>query len=355
MRPHYFNLASLAMFTLALLLICCILIIMLLRTKREKSTQKWKQIADLLIRKAIFFEEQEGTQTDIHLTSRAGNLLKNKRFRKVLTDEMINARKNVSGSSADNLKKLYLQLNLHHFALSRLNNGKWYIKAQIIQELSIMDLKEHLTKIYRFINDSNDLLRMEAQIAVVRLYGFKGLRFLDLVTYPLSEWQQIKLLHELTNVSTENFSGIEKWLKSANKSVVVFALKLTRIYHRFELHDAVAVCLADHSDEVRYQAIISLGEIYNHETSGILIGRLLKEAPREQKAILQVLQNLATTDDILVLLDQLNDENASVKFLAAKTLSKIGPEGYESLVQHPQAQQHPLSGIIKQISSEMPV
>ena len=355
MRPHYFNMASLAMLIIAMVLICCILIIMLLRKRQERNQQKWKLIADLLIRKAIFFEEEDGSDTDIHLTSRTVKLMKNKRFRKLLTLEMINARKNVSGTSADNLKKLYLQLNLDQFALAKLKNGKWYLKAQVIQELSIMDLKENLTKIYRFINNSNDLLRMEAQIAVVRLYGFEGLRFLDMVTQPLSEWQQIKLLHELANVPAENFSGIEKWLKSSNKSVVVFALKLTRIYHRFELHDALTLCLTDENAHVRYQAIMSLGEIYTHETSGILVTRLLKEEPREQKAILQVLQNLGTTDDILILLDQLNYENASVKFMAAKALSKIGPEGYESLKQHPQAGKYPLSGIIKQISSEMAV
>jgi hypothetical protein len=355
MRPHYFNLASLALASFALLLICCILIIMLLKSRRETSQGKWKLISDLLIRKAIFFEEEAVAETDIHLTSRAEKLLKKKRFRKVLTDEIINARKNVSGSSAENLKKLYLQLNLHQHALSRLNNHKWYIKAQVIQELSIMDLKEYLTKIYRFINNRNDLLRMEAQIAVVRLYGFEGLRFLDLVAHPVSEWQQIKLLHELANVPAENFNGIEKWLNSANKSVVIFALKITRLYHRFELHDAIAVCLADDNAEVRYQTIISLGEIYNHETSGILIGRLLKEEPREKMAILKVLQNIGTTDDNPVLLDQLNSENAAVKVAAARALSKTGPDGYKSLLQHPQANMHPLSGIIKQISSEVPV
>lgn len=355
MRPHYLNLASLAMVILAMLVICGILAIMLLKKKHERSKQKWKVIADLLIRKAIFFEEQDGTETDIQLTDRAGKLMKNRRFRKLLTNEILNARKNVSGSAAENLKKLYLQLNLHQFALSKLSKGKWYIKSQVIQELSIMDLKENLTKIYRYINNSNKLLRMEAQIAVVRLYGFEGLRFLDLVSYPLSEWQQIKLLHELAHVPPDNFSGIEKWLKSSNKSVVVFALKLTRIYHRFELHDAVALCLDDESVDVRNQAIVSLGEIYNHETSGILIGRLLKAEVKEQKAILEVLQNLGTPEDMLVLLDQLNSDSPSVKFVAARALSKVGPEGYESLLQHPQARSYPLSGIIKQISSEMSV
>jgi len=353
-HPDIFDLANLFLIGLALLLIIFILIFMYVRIRRNSKYQKWKLMADLLIRKAIFAEEDEvGAKFNVSLTPRFKKLLKNQHFRKVLINELINAKKAVSGSSADNLSQLYRQLQLHEYALVQLKSKKWYVKAPVIQELSIMGIKEHLTKIYRYTNNANELLRMEAQVAIVKFSGFEGLRFLDLVSYPISEWQQIKLLHELSQIPTEDFSGIEKWIKSANKTVVSFALKLARIHHRFELHDIIVTCLTDEDVQVRLQAIRTLGEIYNEETAAVLIGRILKEAPRQQMAIFQVLQNIGSDDDIPVLLDQLDSDNAALKQAVARALSKISSDGFKSLQLHVQAEEYPLTEIIAEIKSKL--
>lgn len=354
-QPHFFHLANLFFSSLILLFIAIILVAVFFRITYDGKRQKWKLMADLLIRKTIFLEEDEEFQkaSEIALTPRTVKHLKNPDFRKLLTTELTNARKNVSGSSADNLVRLYLQLNLHQNALANLKMGKWHIKALAIQELSIFGLKENLTRIYRYTNHSNDLLRMEAQVAIVRLSGFEGLRFLDLISYPLSEWQQIKLLHELAHVPPENFNGIEKWLKSENQTVIIFGLKLCRLYHRFELHDSVCACLVNEEPQVRLQAIYTLGKIYNEQTSGILIARLLKEELRHRMAIIKVLQDIGTNDDIPVLLDQLRCEDAALKQVAACALAKIGSEGLAGLLQHEHAKEYPLTEIIAQIKNEV--
>jgi HEAT repeat protein len=353
-RSHYFYLANLFFTGLVLLLIAFILFYMYLRIKRGNKLLKWKPKADLLIRNAIFFEDDQGTGSgSIPVPSRTNKLIKNRYFRKILIQELVNAKKSVSGTSADNLVHLYKQLILHQYALTRLKDGKWHIKALAIQELSILGLKEHLTKIYRYTNHANELVRMEAQLAIVRLSGFEGLRFLDLISYPLSEWQQVKILHELSSVPPENFSGVEKWLRSSNSSVVTFALKLARIYHLFELHDNVSTCLKHPDSQVRFQAIITLGEIYNDQTAGFLIGRLLQVDTRQQIAIIQVLQNISSSEDIHILADQLGTENAAVKLAAARALGKMGAEGFESMLQHHQADQFPLREIIVQVKSEL--
>ena len=354
-HPDFLHLVILALIGLAFLLIVFILISMYLRIKRNSKYQRWKHKVDLLIRKAIFAEEEDCVEHNIPITPRFKKLLKNQHFRKVLINELINAKKGVSGSSAENLTDLYRQLNLQEYALIRLKSHKWYVKAPVIQELSIMGIKEQLTKIYRYTNNANELLRMEAQIAIVRFSGFEGLRFLDLVSYPVSEWQQIKLLHELSQIPTENFSGIEKWIKSSNKTVVSFALKLARIHHRFELHDTIISCLTDEDAQVRLQAIHTLGEIYNEETSDILIGRILKEDFRQQMAIFQVLQNIASNDDIPVLLDQLDSDNVALKQAVARALAKISTEGFNSLQLHAQAEEYPLNDIIAEIKTELVV
>jgi hypothetical protein len=353
-RPLYFNLGNLFFLILILILIGVIFISMYFKIRRAARAQKWKLMAGLLIRKAIFFEEDPLVSPGlIPVTPRTVKLLNNPQFRNILTRELINAKKSVSGESAGNLVKLYLQLELQKYALSSLKEGKWYVKARVIQELSIMELKQHLTKIYRFTNDPNDLLRMEAQVAIVRLYRFEGLRFLDVVSYPLSEWQQISLLHELSQLSNENFSGVEKWLQSGNKSVVIFALKLARIYYRFELHESICRCLDDTDENVRYEAILSLGEIYTDQTSAILIAKFPEEVIRLKITILTVLQKTATPADIPFLLEQLCSENVKIKSVSCSALMKIGPEGIRGLKQSAESLRFPLPAIIAQLEGEV--
>ena len=79
----------------------------------DKKFDKWSLISDLLIRKAVFYddEESEGDST-IPVATRAENLINNKHFRKLLANEIMSAKRSITGISADNLKHLYVQLGL---------------------------------------------------------------------------------------------------------------------------------------------------------------------------------------------------------------------------------------------------
>jgi hypothetical protein len=351
-KPLYFILAIGCFILVAVLLVAFILIYMYLRNTRSQKQKKWAHMANLLLQKAIFFEEPEN---HIPVTKRLQQTLTHPPFRKFLTEELLKAKKNVSGVASDNIKQLYLQLNLDQYALAGLKNYRWYIKAQAIQELSIIGLKEHVTKLYRLTNNVNDLVRMEAQIAVVNFYGFEGLRFLDVVSYPITEWQQIRLLHELSNVSPDNFNGVENWLKSANKTVVIFALKLVRNYHRFELHNIVAECLNHPDEEVKLHAIITLGEIYDADTSGLLMEVFFRFGLKHQIAIIKVFQQIGSDDEIPFLLGQLDDKNADIILQTARALVKIGDNGIKALTSHELAQQYPLNEIIAQVKNGLAV
>jgi len=338
-------------------LICSLLIYMLVyiyfKSKNEKKQGKWRLISDLLIRKAIFYDDDDiEEETVIPVTDRAKKLMRNKHFRKLLVEEITLAKKNITGTSADNLKHLYQQLSLDKYALKSLKSRFWHIKAKAIQELTIMEMKEYITQLYTFTNDQNELVRMEAQTATVQFNGFEGLRFLDIITYPISDWQQIKLLQQLSCVPPVNIN-IDAWLKSENSSVVVFALKLARNYHRFELHDDILLCL-DHKDpQVRLEAINFLCEIYTDETSDALISRFLKEDFKQQLAMIKAMQNIGSEKDILFLLSLLDDKNHEMKLSAARALAKIGKNGLSSLQDHATTAGYPLNEIVMQIKGEL--
>lgn len=329
-------------------------IYLIIRRRRRIKYTKWNHIADLLVRKAIFFERDE---TNIHstvpLTHRAERLIINRRFRSHLTKKIISAARSLSGQSADNLKLLYLQLGLDKFALSMIGSSKWHKKAQGIQQLGVMGLKSHLTTIYRYTNHKNESIRIEAQLSVLKLYGFEGLRFLDVVSYRISEWQQILLLKELSLQSHSNLTGIEKWLQSENSSVVIFALKLARNYHHFELYDAIKECLKHPAEEVRVQAIYALTEVYTESTSALLTSLLPHETINIQLTLAKAIMKIGDSNDLEGLLRFFdNISNFSLKFAVARTIAHL-EGGIQALQGHPEADNYPVNEMMAQIYSEI--
>lgn len=349
----YFEIVILSFFGIAILLIIFMLVKLSVKKHRAEQYKKWNHIAELLVRNTIFLEEDLSTSDyQIPITTRVQKLLVKERFRHVLVKVIIYATKNISGYAENNLKKLYEQLNLQHDAIANMSDKRWYIKASAIQELGVMNQIEYLSKIYRYTNNNKELVRMEAQLTVIKMLGFEGLRFLDVISYKLTEWNQIKLLNELSGLSDNNFTGIEKWLNSTNVSVVAFALKLARNYHRFELYNEIVSCLDHEDNDVRFEAIRTLEKIYTVDTSKILLQKFTKENFKNQLAIVKVLKSIAYSDDIPFIIELIDRRDNELKREIVRTVLNISPTGLAMLRAHPDADFYPLNEMIAQIKSE---
>lgn len=349
----YFENVALSFLTIAFLLITYMLFYLKAVKDRRGKYRKWKNIADVLIRNAIFNEEPEVDSIVFEIDHRTKALFKNDKFRKILNREILLAKKNMSGSTGVLLQKLYLQLSLDGYALKSLSSKKWHIKAKAIQDLGIMGLNEYLSKVYRHTNNRNELVRMEAQIAVIKLTGFEGLRFLDVVSYQINNWQQIKLLNELSYFRQKKFNGIEKWLSSANESVVVFALKLVKNFHRLELYKELASCLVHASINVRNEAIKAIEKVNDESSAEMLLNRYHSEARQNQISIIKTVQQIGTEDNIPILISLLVNEDAEQVRNIVRCIANISQAGLLQLSLDPQAEIEPLNLIIKQIYGEV--
>jgi hypothetical protein len=338
------------------ILIICLLIFMLFflynKSIHEKQYEKWRLIAGRLIRKAVFQDNEDSPDVAVHLTARAESLMHNRHFRQLMTEELMSTKKSLAGMASENLKHLYQQLQLDKYALANLKSAQWYVKAKAIQELTTMELKDELPKLYRYTNNKNELVRMEAQSAMVQFYGFEGLRFLNVVTYPISEWQQIKLLQQLSDVAPMD-AGIDTWLKSQNSSVVVFALKLARSYHWFQWHDAILACLEHPKPDVRLHAIDCLREIYTDKTAAILVSSFSDEVPEIQLAIVKTLQSIGSEENIPFLVDLLDYDNNEIRICAARAIVHLSKNGLAVLGMTASAVGYPLNEMLAQIKGEL--
>lgn len=273
--------------------------------------------------------------------------------RRVIITELLKTVKNMSGNAAANVCWFYEQAALQHDSLFRLQKGAWHVKARAIQELSGLRQNKYIAKIYRHTNNSNELVRNEARTAVIKLTGFAGLRFLDVATYPLTEWQQLCLLHELSLHSNRSFDGVQRWLQSPNSSVAEFALCLVEVYHLHAYYPDVVDCLKHTSKPVRRKAIAALKEIYNPSANEILVEQFQHEDADVQILILQLLQEFGTEAEQLFLLQQLTHVQQEIKVAAARTVYFTQPDAEQLIKQRVNADEYPWTVLLPQLKQEV--
>lgn len=269
--------------------------------------------------------------------------------RNFMIEELADTCRKFSGTATDNIHWLFQKTHLKKELILHLHSHHWYIKAKAIQQLADLQQKDQLPNIFRLANHNNDLVRMEAQVATVKLIGFEGLRFLNVIGYPVSEWQQLRLIHEISGHSIENFDNIAHWLQSKNDSVVEFALRLVEINQRHEFYHATEQCLSHSSVSICRQAVVTLDKIRNEKTAGLLLHYYPHADPSIQLLILRILQTAGTESEIPFLLSGLNHPDDTFKLETAKAIRQISDTGIEKIKETVDTAREPWNIILQQI------
>ncbi|MEP7109077.1 MAG: HEAT repeat domain-containing protein [Ferruginibacter sp.] len=248
-------------------------------------------------------------------------LLQSKFARSILLGELITLKKSLSGNSGDNLEKIYNQLNLKEISLKRLTSKLWHVKAKGIQELAIMNQHSNNAIILELTNHQDHMVRMEAQTALVRLRGYKGLQFFDNLTYPLSEWHQLNLLSLLAHQPITGENGIFNWLHSSNVSVLQFSLKLIGEQHAMEFHEEVVKCLSHPNEIVRREAILCLAQMPSNAAAEELNRQFTVEPEKNLRVcIINEFRRTGSDLDLPFLQTLQHDEDVDIKLAANKTV-----------------------------------
>jgi len=251
--------------------------------------------------------------------------------RNLLISELAEISKKFRGITMENILWLFEKMNLEKQLLTNLRQRKWHRKAKAIKQLAYLQQKDSIKNIFSFTNHENDLLRMEAQIAIVKMIGFEGLKFLNNVTYPVSEWQQLRLIEELSSQTAVDLSNINEWLRSENLTVVNFALRLVEIYRLYDFYDEVKNCLSHNSMTICKTAVVTISQISNETTAQLLVAHYHGYDALTQLKILEILQVEGTKNELPFLFSLLNHADDSYKLQAAKAIVKISKTGMEKI------------------------
>ena len=323
-------------FTISAIAFFCIIIFSrYYKNYREKKMAFLKQKIELLIT-SVVFEEDNVSYESVRKRQKLvlhykQNYLKSKFAKQVLLDEIIKLYKDLIGLPAENLQQLYLSFELDVASMKKLKDYRWHIKAKGIKELAQMNIKGGYVELYKLINHSNPTLRMEAQLALVRLVNFDALRFLDDAKYPISEWQQINLLGVLLSLQNQNLPDFSRWLKSKNESVVLFALKMIIHFSCLDLIKEVTRMLNHESLKVRKATIDAIGELDAASALSLLKKRFYGYEKDFQMEVLRVSGKIAIEKDFPFLELQLLSEDFDISKASATALAAKGNLGKKFL------------------------
>lgn len=252
--------------------------------------------------------------------------------RQVLIDQMIDVSVNLRGETAKKLVSLYKFLNLDKDSVNRAKSRKWHLKIKGFRELAFMDIRDANAEIYKALNSSNEILRMEAQIALVRLNDSNPFGFLSHLTRPFSLWEQITL-HEMMVQHDIEAPAFSQFLNSPNDTVVMFALRMIREFKQIDAEAGLTEMLGHPSSDVRHLAVQVAGDL--RLTSTLIIMKHMYKN-QDYRICLEIVRSMGKMPDpsmigfLKLVLDKEDDVQLQIE--ATKAIENMGEEGVRSLV-----------------------
>jgi hypothetical protein len=313
--------------TISILTMIILLIVILLNRTRMEKEEKLKQYLAETYQSMIIDYLFTGTSPD-----QFRQIASNSFRRQALIDQMIDVSVNLKGDAEEKLRGLYLYLGLDNDSVKKAHDLRWHKKIKGFRELAFMNIKDANFSIYNALNSKNDILRMEAQIALVRLSEKDPFGFLFELKKPFSLWEQITL-HELIIQHDLPVPAFRKWLHASNPTVVMFALRMIREFKQRDAEDDLREILEHPSAKVRRLAIQVAGDLDMRSTLDPM-KRMYKT--QDYGTCIEILRAMAKMPDTSLLgflklvLDKEDDVQLQIE--ATKAIENNGEEGVKALV-----------------------
>ena len=330
--------------TLVIIIISCILCLVVLliwilinRNKmhaQQKETQHLMEQFESLLFDYLTSEHNEDIYKKIAL------LAKSEFNREILINQMRELSKSMSltmsiGVNEEariQLSELYNQMHLDQDSIRKIYSSKWHIRIKGFRELAFMDVIEANDKVRQALKSKNNILRMEAQLALVRLNEDDPFGFLDHLIHPFTLWEQLSV-YELITIHDLPVPQFSRWITSPNKTVVIFALRMIQVFKQQQASPQVIECLGHTENDIRQMAIIVCGEMQLRETLPHLKHMYKNEEYFNCLAIIHAMGKMP--DEMMLgflklVLDKENDVQLQIE--SAKAISKMGEVGIAALV-----------------------
>lgn len=292
----------------------CFLLIFYFRNRlvaKEQEVSARETALTPLIRNYLLQQAESATENEgdlLWMKMEIRNFLNNPLDRKVITKIMLEVQRDGLPETRRQISALYQHFGLHDKALQQLESRKWDKVSRAISELTEMEVSQAYDAIKEHINSKNSVVRKQAQLATVQLKE-EGIQFfLDTARYPISQWQQVKILEILTSKSEFKAPSFRDWLVSENQDVVLFTLRLIRVFRQMDAKQALLMFLNHKSERIQIAAVECIGDFRYDPARRSLMNCYLTASTELKIHILSALQSIGNSADIPWLEEQARDD-----------------------------------------------
>jgi len=313
---------------LGLIMIIILVITLILRTRRQKLESREKVTRQEYQDSITEYLFDENAQQPDNLRT-----IDTPQKKQILIDEIMQLYANLSGEISNRLRELYVDLGLDNESVQKTKSPQWHIRAKGFRELAQMNIKTVNDEIERCLNSPNDVLRMEAQLALIRLNFDDPFSFLDKLIEPFSAWEQLHV-YEMIHRYQIPVPDFTRWIHSRNITIVIFCIRMIRAYKQVDALRELLPLLTDGNQEVREECIITLGDLQEVEVLPVLKERYLFEGEKGKVLILKAMSRLPDESNVEFLRSVLEPSN-ELRLEAADALAKIesfGVRGIETIL-----------------------
>ena len=311
-------------------LITLTIIILLNRRRMEREQRNRDCLMEAYQQQLMdyLFEEEKREQAYADMTKVAFNSFN----RQILIDQMIDLSINLKGDIKEQIKDLYLRLGLKNDSLAKAHSRKWHKNVKGFRELAFMNIRDANDRIIDSLNSSNEILRMEAQIALVRLSEDNPYEFLHLLEKPLSVWEQITL-HELLIQHNMKVPAFKQWFESENISILIYALEMVAWFKQHSVGKEVISLFGHENDNVRLTAFRVCGEIRLKSSLSPMKKIYAGETPNNKLEILKAFARMPDEKYLKFLKSVLDtEEDVQLQIQATKAIENMDEPGISMLI-----------------------
>lgn len=310
-----------------------LLIVMLINRERRvyitKLKEKSREEYQSLLIDYLFETEDSINQSD--LEKKFKSIAKTDFTRVILIDEMIDLSINLKGDSASKLRELYIHMGLDKDSYALAQSIFWHLRVKGFRELAFMNIVSAEPIIRKALKSQNNIIRSEAQLALVRLNKNDPFSFLDTLHKPFTLWEQNKL-HEMIIYHNLEVPSFKKWLYSDNRTIVIFAIDMIRLFKEMDAVNDVIEIVSHENRDVRSHAYNTLGDLCIKAAVPALIHRFHDEQFDNKILILKALSRMQMPENIIFFKKVIEEENeVYVQIEAAKGILNLGIEGEKEL------------------------
>ncbi len=263
-EPAFFVALALCFAGTAVVFLIVIMISRIIKTRHTENVDALREDFQKTINALIILDQSKDRNSHFSLNFYLKGLrekLSNDLRKQVLIDVLIANKKNLRGTPAKILKKIYVRLQLKKISYSKLNQTNTLTIVQGLQELTEMECADYLPTVQELFYHKDTLVRQESFIGLVRLTGDSPFVLVDHYQGFVTPWMQLMVHKHLTTLPLDKLPKFYRWFYSDSNEIKKFAVVMATQFRQAEAIPHLSVLLDDINEEISGLAVAMLGEM----------------------------------------------------------------------------------------------